>query len=267
VPNRRPRPSGVVFRSPELWTAAASNHEEAIVAQTRAIEPIRRLKVADSVAAQLEELITGGTYEVGEKLPPERVLAEQFQVGRSSMREALRMVESTGLLRTAHGIGVFVARTSRQSPSLSDLLLLDDYSVRDLFEVRTPLEGDAAALAAERITGSEVDELDAIIERMSDPQLTDSEFIELDAQFHSTVAQASQNPLLHQIVSSIAPLFVDYSHRVIIPGRRARAHAGHQKILAAVKSRKAKEARTAAVKHIQEVERDIVAEGSRAGGS
>jgi GntR family transcriptional repressor for pyruvate dehydrogenase complex len=235
------------------------------VAETRGIEPIRRLKVADSVAAQLEELVLSGAYEIGEKLPAERVLAEQFGVGRSSMREALRMVESSGLLRTAHGIGVFVARTSKESPSLSDLLLLDDYSVRDLFEVRTPLEGDAAALAAERVTASQIDELDSIIARMANPEVSDSEFIDLDAEFHRTIALASHNPLLHQLVNSIAPLFVDYSHRVItLPGRRARAHAGHQRILAAVKAHRTKEARTAAIKHIAEVEHDIVTELGRA---
>lgn len=232
----------------------------------RAIEPVRRLKVADSVAAQLEELITGGSYAIGEKLPPERVLAEQFQVGRSSMREALRMVESAGLLRTAHGVGVFVARTTKQSPSLSDLLLIDNYSVRDLFEVRTPLEGNAAALAAQRRTAAEIDELESLIERMSDSTLTDDEFIQLDAELHLAVASSSHNPLLQELVRSVAPLFLDYSHRVIkLSGRRERAHVGHQKIVAAVKGGKAREARAAAVKHIQEVEHDIVTEMS--GGS
>jgi GntR family transcriptional repressor for pyruvate dehydrogenase complex len=227
----------------------------------RVIEPVRRLKVADSVAAQLEELITSGVYEIGEKLPPERVLAEQFQVGRSSMREALRMVESAGLLRTAHGIGVFVARATKQSPSLSELLLIDNYSVRDLFEVRTPLEGNAAALAAQRSTRAEGAALAALIERMADPTLTNSEFIQFDAELHLAVASASHNPLLHELVRSVAPLFVNYSHRVItLPGRRERAHAGHEKIVEAVRSGKAREARAAAVKHIQEVERDIVAE-------
>lgn len=231
----------------------------------RSIEPVRRLKVADSVAAQLEELITSGAYEVGEKLPPERVLAEQFQVGRSSMREALRMVESAGLLRTVHGIGVFVARTTKQAPSLSELLLIDDYSVRDLFEVRTPLEGNAAALAAQRSTAAEDAALEALIERMADSTLTDGEFIQLDAELHLAVASASHNPLLHELVRSVAPLFVDYSHRVItLPGRRERAHAGHMKIVAAVKTGKVREARAAAVKHIQEVEHDIVAELQKA---
>ncbi len=231
------------------------------------IKPVQRLKVADSVAAQLEERIVGGAYEIGEKLPPERVLAEQFQVGRSSMREALRMVESSGLLRTAHGIGVFVVRTTKQSPTLSELLLIDDYSVRDLFEVRTALEGNAAALAAERSIAAEGEALDSLIDRMADPKLTDSEFIALDAQLHLAIAQASHNPLLQELVRSIAPLFVDYSHRVItLPGRRERAHVGHQKIVAAVKGRKVREARAAAVKHIQEVETDIVKELEKASG-
>src|SRR5579875_2219495 len=120
------------------------------------IVPVRRLKVSDSVAAQLERLITSGRYAPGEKLPPERVLAEEFGVGRSSMREALRMVEAAGLLRTVHGIGVFVASNARRAAALSELLMFDDFTIANLFEVRLTIEPAAAALAARRIMSSEI---------------------------------------------------------------------------------------------------------------
>jgi len=127
------------------------------------IEPVRRLKVADSVAAQLEQLITRGDIKPGEKLPPERVLAERFGVGRSSMREAIRVVEASGMLRTDHGRGVFVVSDKKAMPKLSDLLVFDDFTVPELFEVRLSLEPDAASLAARRITAPELADLQRIL--------------------------------------------------------------------------------------------------------
>jgi DNA-binding FadR family transcriptional regulator len=92
------------------------------------IEPVRRLKISDSVAAQLELLITQGVYEVGERLPAERELAERFGVGRSTMREALRLVEAEGMLRIDHGVGVFVIRDSKRPEHGRGLLLVGKYS-------------------------------------------------------------------------------------------------------------------------------------------
>lgn len=223
------------------------------------IEPVRRMKVADAVAEQLERLITEGQYALGEKLPAERVLAEQFGVGRSSMREALTIVEANGLIRTDHGIGVFVVRNKQQAPSLSQVLLVDDFSVADLFEVRVPLEEQAAGLVAKRITPAAAEKLKGLIAAAADPSLTDDEFIELDGALHQAIAEATNNPLLVQLCKSVAPLFFTYSHRVIaLPGRRERAHLGHERIVTAIVNRRIREARTAAVKHIREVENDIL---------
>ena len=116
---------------------------------SKLIERVPRVKLADSVAIQLERLILEGEYGVGEKLPPERVLAEDFGVGRSSMREALRMVETGGLLRTDHGVGVFVVSNEKTLLAASDMVLAGEYTVSDLFEARLAIEREAAALAAD----------------------------------------------------------------------------------------------------------------------
>ncbi|MHA6793011.1 FadR/GntR family transcriptional regulator [Pseudonocardia bannensis] len=224
------------------------------------IEPVRRLKVADSVAEQLELMITRGDYAPGDKLPPERVLAEQFAVGRSSMREAIRVVEANGLLRTDHGVGVFVVSNTRRAPDLSELLVLDEFTVPELFEVRITLERDAAGLAAQRITPDEAAELQGIIAAMADPGLSDAAFVGLDADLHRAIARVTKNRLLIKLYSTIEPLFVDYSHQVVgLPGRRDGAHSGHCAIVEAVVGRRVRDARTAAVRHIRDVERDIVA--------
>ena len=224
------------------------------------IEPVRRLKVSDSVAEQLELMIARGDYAPGDKLPPERVLADEFGVGRSSMREAIRVVEANGLLRTDHGVGVFVVSTTRPRPDLSQLLMLDEFTVPELFEVRITLERDAAGLAAKRVSAEEAVELEAAIAAMADPDLADSAFVALDADLHRAIARVTKNRLLLKLHSSIEPLFVDYSQRVIgLPGRREGAHAGHCAIIDAVVGGQAREARTAAVRHIRDVERDILA--------
>jgi GntR family transcriptional repressor for pyruvate dehydrogenase complex len=222
------------------------------------IQPVRRLKVADSVAAQLEQLITRGDIKPGEKLPPERVLAEQFGVGRSSMREAIRVVEANGMLRTDHGRGVFVVSDKKAMPKLADLLVFDDFTVPDLFEVRLSLEPDAAGLAARRITASQVTDLQRILTEAENPQLSDDAFVKLDAELHRAIVEATKNTLLLRLMESIEPLFYKYSHRVIkLPGRRAHAHAGHMAIVQAITAHRVRDARTAATTHIRDVERDI----------
>ncbi|MCW2904360.1 MAG: hypothetical protein JWO67_6625 [Streptosporangiaceae bacterium] len=218
------------------------------------IEPVRRLKVADSVAAQLKRLITRGEYKPGDKLPSERVLAEQFGVGRSSMREAIRMVEANGLLRTDHGVGVFVVSNT----NTSHLLVFDDFTVPELFEARMALEPEAASLAAKRITPQEMTELERILGELADPGLTDDEFIKLDTSLHRAIVSATKNTLLQRLLEIIEPLFFAYSRRVIqLPGRRAHARAGQEKIVEAIIGRRARDARAAVVRHIRDVERDI----------
>ncbi|NJC21518.1 GntR family transcriptional repressor for pyruvate dehydrogenase complex [Arthrobacter pigmenti] len=222
------------------------------------IERVERLRVSDSVAAQLVQLITKKSYAVGEKLPSERVLAEQFGVSRSSMREAIRGVEASGLVSSSHGVGVFVVSNTVHSQSPPDLLVFEDFTVPELFEVRRVLEGEAAALAAQRLTPTTGTELKSIIEQCADPDLTDEEFVTLDVELHQKIAQASGNGLLSTLYAGLEPLMQEYSRRVIaLPGRREHAHKGHIKIVDAIVARQMKQARAAALAHIRDVEHDI----------
>jgi GntR family transcriptional repressor for pyruvate dehydrogenase complex len=230
------------------------------MAGTAKIEPLDRLKVADAIAAQLSRMISAGDYESGEKLPAERQLSEQFGVGRSSMREALRSLASEGLVRIEHGIGVFVADPSKRRDGHSGLLVLGDYTVPELFEVRLPLERQAAGLAAERISADELAHLRNVLAEAADPATSDDRFIELDAELHRTIAAASRNPLLVSVVASMEAHFFTYSHQVFtLHDRRSRAHRGHEMIVDALSAGDVTAARHAAVTHIREVEADIVA--------
>lgn len=230
------------------------------MAGTAKIEPLERLKVADAIAAQLSRMISAGEYESGEKLPAERQLSEKFGVGRSSMREALRSLASEGLVRIEHGVGVFVAEPTERRDGRSGLLVVGDYTVPELFEVRLPLERQAAGLAAERISADELAHLRDVLAEAADPATSDDRFIELDAELHRTISAASKNPLLVSVVTSMEAHFFTYSHQVFkLHDRRSRAQQGHEAIVDALARGDASAARDAAVAHIREVEADIVA--------
>lgn len=222
------------------------------------IERVERLRVSDSVAAQLTQLITKGVYGVGEKLPSERVLAEEFGVSRSSMREAIRSIEASGLVSSSHGVGVFVVSNSITPQAGSDLLVFEGFTVPELFEVRRMIERDAAGWAAQRITAPYAEALQEILRKCEDPDLPNDDFVQLDFKLHQTIAKASRNDLLATIYSSLEPMMLKYSYRVIdLPGRREDSHRGHARIVDAVLAGQAREARNAAVAHIRDVERDI----------
>jgi GntR family transcriptional regulator, transcriptional repressor for pyruvate dehydrogenase complex len=224
------------------------------------IEPVRRLKVADAVAAQLSRLIDGGEFQPGQKLPAERLLAERFGVGRSSMREAFRSLESQGLVRVEHGIGVIVLdREQRAQSANTTMLVIGAYTVPELFEIRLPLERDAAGLAAKRIGPQETAELHAILAKAEDPALSDEQYIELDAELHMAIARATKNSLFASVMTGLRPCFFQYSQQVLqLPERRKRAQEGHRRIVDAVVAGRVKEARAAAVAHIRDVEEDLV---------
>lgn len=224
-------------------------------------ERVRRFKVADAVAAQLRRLVETGEYSPGDALPPERVLAENFGVGRSSMREALRSLESEGFITITHGVGAFVVdKTEDPAPEGSSMLVVGEFTVPELFEVREPLERTCAGLAARRITPEEVGRLRAILARAEDPSISEKEFIELDSELHITIAEAGRNPLLVGVMRSLSPYFFAYSEQVLkLPERRAHAHQGHVRIVEAIVAKQVSAARSAAVAHIRDVEQDIVA--------
>ncbi len=224
----------------------------------RAIRPVARFKISDSVAAQLEQLIGDGAYKPGERLPSERVLSEQFGVGRSSMREALRVLEARGFVSIAHGVGVHVTEPPTSGDPRS-LLVLQGCTVPELFEVRRALECPAAASAAKRVTPAEAAALKSLLSEMGDPGLSDAEYVEKDAELHKAIMLATHNALLIELYESTRHLFVEYSARVIrFPGRRSTAHEGHVAIVDAIVHRRPQIAQKAMSAHLLAVEQEIV---------
>ncbi len=225
------------------------------------IQPLKRTKVSLAVAAKLQEILLSGEYEVGEKLPPEMVLAERFGVSRSSIREAMRSLESEGLVRVIHGVGTMVTggRDTGSRSDLATLLVIEGTTVPELFEARLALESETAFRAAERLSTSDASELRQILKRLNDLTISDEEYVEADVALHLAIARVSKNKIFVHILESLKNLLTEYSLRTIkLPGRREKANEGHRAIVEAILGRNPSAARKAAIDHLEAVECEIV---------
>jgi GntR family transcriptional repressor for pyruvate dehydrogenase complex len=224
------------------------------------VEPIRRNRLYQGIVSQIEGLLERGEIKAGDQLPPERSLAEQFQVSRASVREALRSLELLGIVETRPGGGTFVRQVGRDDVSKPlTSLIARGHTVRDVIEVRGLLEPAIAARAAERIEASEISELREIVRAQEKRVAAGEPYTEEDARFHELIGQAARNELLVTMLGVIWDVL--RSSREQWSQTNHRAHASldaHRKILAALDAHEPEAARTAAADHIREVGEGIL---------
>jgi GntR family transcriptional repressor for pyruvate dehydrogenase complex len=221
--------------------------------------PIERRKTYELVADRLTEEISSRTLSEGDLLPPERELVASFGVGRSSVREALRMLESRGLIES-RGNGTFAVAPLRNplNHGLHLLLASDEADTAELFEVRRILEGETAALAATRRTQSDLRRMASAVAAMEEGLADEATFIDADLRFHLTLAEATRNRVVTHLMHAIRELL----HRSLssayhIPGSPERAIELHRLILEAIQEKHPEEARQRMQEHVSRVERDI----------
>jgi GntR family transcriptional repressor for pyruvate dehydrogenase complex len=225
-------------------------------------QPIARRKTYELVAERLVGMIGEGGLRPGDVLPTERQLTAGFHVGRSSIREALRMLESQGVIRGASG-GAFVVAEAMNplESSLRMLFALDERAgLHDLFELRRILECEAAALAAERRTDEHLQEMDAAIEEMADG-LGDAHgdrFIDADLRFHLALAGATGNRVVLHSMHAVRDVLRRALMTVYtIPRSPESAVVEHRAIREAVAAGDADVARREMAAHLARVETDV----------
>jgi len=221
--------------------------------------PIERRKTYELVADRLTTEISSRVLEPGDLLPPERELVASYGVGRSSIREALRMLESRGLIESkGNGTFTVASLTNPLDHSLNLLLEAEEADVTELFEVRRILEGECAALAAARRKREQLDRMDAAVEAMAEGLGSELGFIDADLRFHMTVAEASGNRVAAYLMQAIRGLLQQALQSVYhVPGSPDRAIEMHRLILDAIRDRRPDVARARMQEHVESVERDI----------
>jgi len=160
----------------------------------------------EMVIDQLKTLILNGSLKPGDRLLPERELSEMLNVSRTSIREALKILEALDLVYVKPGGGTFLKK-----PTISGIItplsifMQEDSTYTSLFETRTLLESGIARLAAERRTAEDLAEIELCCHLIADSQSLE-DVIEADIRFHSSITSAAKNSTLHSFSSLISEL-------------------------------------------------------------
>ncbi len=201
----------------------------------------------DLVAETLRQAIQEGKLEPGTRLM-EIQLAEELGVSRTPIREAIRELEADG----------FVVMIPRRGTYVADISLKD---IAQVFEIRTALEELAAGLAAERITESELEELERILLEISDhiEKQDIDKIIEADVRFHQVLYEASRNTRLEEIIHNLREQVLRFrSVSLKYPGRLEETWQEHRDLVEAIAEHNAARAMKIATKHMENSERTLL---------
>ncbi|WP_025820710.1 pyruvate dehydrogenase complex transcriptional repressor PdhR [Shewanella marina] len=225
-----------------------------------AYSKITQPKISDVIMAQLEQMILEGSINPGQKLPPERELAIQFEVSRPSLREAIQKLEAKGLLTRRQGGGTYVKQQLWQSLAdpIVELMHADPESQYDLLEFRHATEGMMAYFAALRGTDADMDSIERAI---AEVERVDSIEAKADAivKFYRTIAEASHNVAMLHLVLSLSPvLHKNVAQNLELLSRRDEAskmaNEHRHALLAAIVKRDPEAAREASNEHLSYIE-------------
>lgn len=232
------------------------------------LKKVKRVRLFEQAVDQLQELILSGSYEPGDKLPTEQELCDLLGVSRSSVREAMRVLEAEGLINVRRGSGSYVSPPQDWATSRGEVLrwlAQRQETVIQILQVRRSIEGLTAELTAEgglseSLAGTLSDivqEQEALMERDGDGEI--DRLAKLDVKFHVTISEASGNDMAHEIVSHVIPAFSEANKALLWMSQGAKkAISEHRIILKAIQSGEPETAKAAMQDHIDRVRIDLV---------
>lgn len=213
--------------------------------------------VAEAISAEILDLLRRKHLKPGDKLPPERELAEILGVSRPSLREALRALSIMKVVEVRQGDGTYVSALNPEElvEHLEFVFMLDDSTTLQLFEARKIVEPGNAGLAAERINEEELADLRACLEK-SERSYDDPEaFLQADIELHEIITRAARNPLLERFMASISALGRASRHKTVrLSGVTQPTVEHHRRIVAALEAHDPQAAGEAMLRHLDHIE-------------
>jgi GntR family transcriptional repressor for pyruvate dehydrogenase complex len=204
------------------------------------LKPVESRRLYQQIADQIRELIDRGGFEAGTRLPPERDLALQLGVSRPSLREALIALDVEGRVEVRSGSGVYVS-AARPSPAPAKTAAMGE-SPSQLMEARSIIEGEVVVLACARITDPQLARLRELLKSMEAEIARRRARLDLDREFHLTLAQMTGNAVLTRLVGELfderhSPISAKISSRFESTRTWKVALKEHEAILKAVEAR------------------------------
>jgi GntR family transcriptional regulator, transcriptional repressor for pyruvate dehydrogenase complex len=214
-------------------------------------------RLYEQLAQQIKDRIISDKLKVGDRLPNEYELAEQYGVSRTVVREAMKTLAKEGLVQVRPGRGTFVVSGMHQAvkDSINTLMLLDKADDwRELIEVRELLEPGIAFLAAERAESQDVECMQKAVEIMDSAMQDSDAYITADNTFHQALARATRNEILVTLVEPIVGLLTVQRKRIFdVKEGPQRGQYHHKRILEAVRTHDPEKARLASIEHLSMV--------------
>jgi GntR family transcriptional repressor for pyruvate dehydrogenase complex len=211
--------------------------------------PVGKPRVAEEIVQQLRGLILRGDYAVGDKLPPERRLAEELGVNRASLREAIKSLEHMGLVKTRQGDGTRVLDFMQTAGvELVSHLIAGEGApnlqvLMDVLDFRRWFGRETARLAAERGTADDLKKLEQVAERAADASIPVNELLKLDFEFYVLLTHAAKNRVMQLLINTIRAAvlsYADFFSQFSPPAATVRKH--HKDVLKAVAQKDAESA-------------------------
>jgi GntR family transcriptional repressor for pyruvate dehydrogenase complex len=237
------------------------------------LKPIKRVRLYENAVEQIQSLILRNQYKPKDRLPPERSLAEQLNISRPSLREALRILSVMGLIEIKVGDGIYVKDVSflpyieSVNLSISSRLQMEQNSLLKLWQVRKVLEVGMVDLLERRITDALLKGLWNCIEEMEKNIHDPDAFISSGIRFHRLIAEAGQNEILILIWDTLGDLIRKSHDRIYRISRTpTKSLRSHKKIYDALKKRDVPKAAEAMKKHMVEEEEALLAAIARVKG-
>ena len=202
---------------------------------------IVKKRLSDQVFQELKRMIADKGLTPGDKFYSENELTKALDVSRSSIREAIRLLEVSGIVTVRHGKGIYIADPNKEkNQGFSDWLKENQNSLAEHFEIRMIIDPKAAGYAAAKADTADIQKLEAICAEFKELSAAGdtAEMIKIDEQFHLQLAKSTKNRTLYMIMKTMTQSLPEgWISSLHVPGRIAKTVVEHCGIVEAIRSR------------------------------
>ena len=223
------------------------------------MRPVKKKRIYEDIVGQIKNLIKKGKLKSGDRLPPERELAEIFQVSRNSVREAIRALEEKQLIRSMPGDGTYVIiEEDMIVEPLARAIKHEKDKLYEIFQFRKLIEPEIAFLAAENVSLQDIKKLESVVDKQKRMINDGKKSIKLDEDFHLFLSHMSKNTIFLRITQTLNDILGETRAEIFQKkSRKLVSLEGHQKVLKAVKQRNPNLARKTMKEHIRSIEKIV----------
>ncbi|MGE7601537.1 FadR/GntR family transcriptional regulator [Peribacillus sp. NPDC097675] len=169
------------------------------------LSKVQHRKLVDEVLEQLKNYLLSGKYKIDDKIPTEPQLMEELGIGRSTLREVIKILVYAGVLEVRQGDGTYIRSLHLSSNNFEQKL--NEATIEDIYEVRRMLDLEVVKLAVQRRSNEDLLKMKGCLDKRNQALHLGnySEYIDSDIQFHLAIAKASKNDVLYELYQTITP--------------------------------------------------------------